>query len=486
MSDPLGRMLNMDSAQTESEWASEEFGLAQLGDVRRMRRLVQVAAAVANQPAGQVTAVFECSADREGAFRLLENDAVSPEAVAYASHRACARRTAGAEFVYVSVDGSSLNLTDNQQQKGLGHIGSCSNGARGLKTMSALAVRRDGTPLGLCGQKYWAREEKKKGSKRKLRKRPVKEKETQHWLDVMEQVRRVFEREAPQTKPWFQLDREGDAWPILLDGLKPGELFTVRAAQNRKLTGDEKRYLWETLEAKRPLGRMELALAARPARKPEKGKQRPARKARTAQIELRAGRLSLELRVGKARRAHVPLFALLASETAASAGDEEPVEWLLLTSRPIETVADAQLVLFGYSQRWRIEEFHKCWKSGACKVEHTQLRERDNIARWATVLAAVATRILRLTYLARTSPDLPALEELRQAEIDVIVLGSRSEKYQPGSVPPIGELVQMLARIGGYTGKSSGGPPGPLVLARGLYKIEFAADMFDLGIFKPA
>jgi hypothetical protein len=475
----------MDDAQTGREWAAEEFGLAELGDRRRVRRLVEVAAAALNGPAGEVTAVFDVAAEREGAFRLLENEAVAPEEVARASHRACARRAAGAEFAFVAVDGTSLSLTDKKAVKRLGCVGTVSHGVRGLRVMSALAVSRAGTPLGLCGQKYWAREDKKKRAKKQPN-RPVEEKETQNWLDVMQQVRKVFASEAPTTRPWFQLDREGDAWPILLDGLKPGELFTVRAAQDRRVSGEEKRYLWSELESKPLLGTTELELKARPRRPTRNGVPRPERRARQAQIELRSARLTLEMRFGKSKGTQLSLFALLARETTASAGDEQPIEWLLLTSHPILDVASAKLVLFGYAQRWRIEEFHKCWKSGVCKVEHTQLRDRDNIARWAAVLAAVAVRVLRLSYLARHEPELPALEELRRAEIDAIVIGSRTKQYKPGSLPPIGALVEMLATIGGYTGRSSGGPPGPLVLARGLYKIEFFADMLENGAVKPA
>jgi len=68
-------------------WAHQEFGHADLGDRRRTRRLVAMAAAAARQPAGTVTAVFEGSAEREGAFRLLENNGVSAAAIAAATHR---------------------------------------------------------------------------------------------------------------------------------------------------------------------------------------------------------------------------------------------------------------------------------------------------------------------------------------------------------------------------------------------------------------
>ena len=47
---------------------------------------------------------------------------------------------------------------------------------------------------------------------------------------------------------------------------------------------------------------------------------------------------------------------------------------MLLTNAPTGTLGEAQAVLRGYAMRWRIEEFHKTWKSGRCHVELTQLR----------------------------------------------------------------------------------------------------------------
>jgi len=39
----------------------------------------------------------------------------------------------------------------------------------------------------------------------------------------------------------------------------------------------------------------------------------------------------------------------------------------LWTNYPVATFEDATLVIENYAKRWRIEDFHKTWKSGACK-----------------------------------------------------------------------------------------------------------------------
>lgn len=117
----------------------------------------------------------------------------------------------------------------------------------------------------------------------------------------------------------------------------------------------------------------------------------------------------------------------------------------VFTSDDFETIADAVLVLNAYATRWRIEEFHKTWKTGGCRIEDTQLQARDHIVRFAIISASVAMRIQRLTHLARTSPGEPATIEFNRAEI--------------------------AARR-----------PGPTVIRRGLEKIDPVASILARGV----
>src|SRR5262249_12128853 len=114
---------------------------------------------------------------------------------------------------------------------------------------------------------------------------------------------------------------------------------------------------------------------------------------------------------------------------------EKPLDWMLLTNAPIDTDHEARDIVLAYSMRWRIEEFHRTWKSGACNVELTQLRSRNAVIRWATILAVVATRIERLKRLARTQPEIPATEELTPTEIEVLLALKRRYKKRTENVP---------------------------------------------------
>jgi hypothetical protein len=176
-------------------WAEAEFGAAALGDVRRTRRLVQMAAQAATMPAGKVTAVFTDGADLQAAYDWLENDAIPVAAVAAATFAATARRARGLPYVLVPTDGSSLTLTDRKKTKQTGPIGPRSARARGDKVHTAIGVTPDGEPLGLLGQQWWTRSAHRPRLHRRRRK--VTAKETRYWLDVRDQARTVLAAHAP-------------------------------------------------------------------------------------------------------------------------------------------------------------------------------------------------------------------------------------------------------------------------------------------------
>lgn len=67
--------------------------------------------------------------------------------------------------------------------------------------------------------------------------------------------------------------------------------------------------------------------------------------------------------------------------------------------------------------------------------------------------------MLRLTYPARRQPTAPATVELTQPEIAAVVVTKKFRGVRRGDTPPTASVVQWLAEIGGYSGKSSGGSP---------------------------
>ena len=458
-------------------WAQEEFGDAELGDARRTQRLVAIAARAVTRPHGRITATFKRSAEREGAFRWVENREISTKEITRASGRATARRAAEYSFAFVPIDGTSLNIADHGRNKGTGVVGARFVGARGLQVMSAVAVAPTGTPLGIAHQVYWARSgRKRRGGKQGGRKdrRKFASKESRYWIQTANQVVRDFKQHAPSTTPWFQLDRGGDIRQVLQHAHEQQLLLTVRSSWDRRLwteAGERRRYLreWMTAEPVRSYKSVRVPAGAN-------------RQARIAKLAVRFARVSLDLhnRRGKQRR-QVPVHVVLVREVQTTPKLETPIEWMLLTTHTVDTVAEAESVIHGYATRWSIEEFHKTWKTDDCNVEQMQLRTFDHMVRWAAILAAVAMRIQRLIKLARNEPDLPATVELTRGEIKAIIVGTNHRKMtaKPDDVLTIAEAVKWLGSLGGHSPSPSAGPPGPKTLARGLDSISLLARYFD-------
>lgn len=453
-------------SSTAWNWAVGEFGSADLGHLSRTRRVVRMAAAFVDRGTGLVTEAITDPAEREGAYRLLESDRTYALELADATCRATVQRCEGYPYALVAIDGSSLNMADPRGIRETGPIGDKKHSARGFQLMTALAVAPNGVPLGMLAQSWWRRPEER--VKRTASKRKVQDKETQYWLTTQLTARTHLS--GTSCRPWFQEDRGGDAWPVLRDFIEHGDLATVRASHNRRLlvpTQGERKYLWPTLQAEKPVGTYELDVPGGPGRT-----------ARKATMEVRVAHPVLALRNHQTKQVTpAPITAVLTTERNAPAG-EAPIEWMLLTTYPVKTLQDAQLVIFGYSQRWRVEEFHKALKTGACNVEKTQLHSERGMRMLTVLLSAVATRLLRLTYLARKHPNLPATTEFTPLEIKAIVRLKKKRNVAHARLT-VGSLTTWVAELGGYTGKQSGGPPGFLTLGRGLRRVRDAAAVLE-------
>jgi hypothetical protein len=107
--------------------------------------------------------------------------------------------------------------------------------------------------------------------------------------------------------------------------------------------------------------------------------------ARTAKVEVRFGPLHMPVPsqrspyVKRLSPAPIAMWVVYAVEVDAPEGIE-PIEWILLTSLPVESFDDAWLVLGYYEKRWLIEEWHKALKTG-CRVERRQLKTKERLER---------------------------------------------------------------------------------------------------------
>jgi hypothetical protein len=142
-----------------------------------------------------------------------------------------------------------------------------------------------------------------------------------------------------------------------------------------------------------------------------------------------------------------------------------------------EVVADIQMAsrfYAGIRYRWRVEEYHKIFKSG-CQVEIYRLAA-EGMKTLIGFLSVIAVELLQLTYLHRTQPWAPAIEILNSLELRIL----KAKSPKPPKVLTVSWAVEAIARLGGYLEHRSKTPIGIQVLWRGWLKLHDLCEGWQL------
>src|SRR5438128_1731248 len=120
-------------------WAVQQFGSVELGDKRRTQRAVEMAQAMARRPSDGLAKQMAGWNEQRGAYRLLDNEAVSYEALSQ-PHWQQTRTKAGQSgpVVLMVQDITELDYSAHQATKGLGPIGN--HRGQGLMLHNTLAI----------------------------------------------------------------------------------------------------------------------------------------------------------------------------------------------------------------------------------------------------------------------------------------------------------------------------------------------------------
>jgi len=446
-----------------SAWAEASFGGAQLGDLRRTKRLVGVAASFAQHTGASIPAACGASAAAvEGAYRFARNEAVAPTDIAAAGFAATAKLLKKLKPKVLLAPEDSTVLSYEHDVGDLGDVGGPdSSTTRGIWAHSAILVDpKTERTLGLVAQHRWVRDPEEYGKKHQRRDLPYEEKESFKWQRTAEETRQRLGPEL-MARVIAICDREGDVFAYLANKQTHRERFVVRAEWNRNVTEQEEAdHLIEVLKAAPVCGTAKVELP-----------QRGGRPARTATLRLTTA--AVELRRPKPLSAKHPesvkVNAVLAEE-ANPPNEEERLSWMLLTTEPVGTLAEVETVLKFYRMRWRIEVFHKAWKTGA-GVERQRMQTAENLERIAVVLAFVAIRLIQLRELFDEGADVRCDQILDKDTWTLLWVSV--EQTKPPRTPPSAEWAyRALARFAGWTDTKRTGKAGWETLWKGWSRLQ--------------
>src|SRR5260370_37290416 len=140
------------------EWAVETFGEVELGDPRRRDRVVQVAAAMAEDPAASLPSQMGDPSALQAAHRLFMNETISFEQLQGPHWQATREEARQRKQVLLVQDTTDLNYSKHPKTKGLGAIGR-SKKAQGIFVQSVLAVdAQTAEVLGLAYEEPFVRQ----------------------------------------------------------------------------------------------------------------------------------------------------------------------------------------------------------------------------------------------------------------------------------------------------------------------------------------
>ena len=424
----------------------EDLRIVDFGDARLNKRLKK-------STDERITNRGKTRSSAKGFYRLLSNEKFDFSKMEEACQKSTLKRICEYERVLLIQDTSDINLNGHKKTEGLGY---CSNNIKGIKIHNCLAVSEEGLSLGLLSQTYETRLENKSSlSEWEKKSRPIEEKESYRWVETLKKTIELVPREVETI---MICDREGDIYELYEEARELKSDFVIRTAQDRKTETSDK--IFAKIRKSPSIGYATIEIPR------DTEKKRKARKAIMAVS-------SCCVRISKKKNSSSLNLVRIVEINNAT---DEPIEWILSTSLPVETSEDAMTVVQYYVQRWKIERFHYILKSG-CKVEEIQQRSVERILPVILICSMIANFILALTSFARIMPDADCDLFLEEDEWKLLYRFAKRTKIPPDKPYSLAEAIKMFGQLGVGKRAPSDGDYGVKAVWLGLKAFYIAMDI---------
>lgn len=430
-----------------------EFAEVDLGDKRRNDRAAEVADRLSAFPEGSLPDAMGDRAGLEALYRNLRSKDVSLSQLLAPHRQRTSERARAHRVVFAPVDTTSYKFSGEAERDGLGPV---NESDQGFLAHVTLLISADGTrtPLGVINVETWVRS--KDDTK--------EEKESARWGRSMMRAAKA----ADGVSLIHVADRESDIYELLVTLTAKKQRFILRAAQDRgviPLNADDASRLFEAARTSPPKYAVDVPISARKSKGAKQDKAFPVRRSRTAHLSFAA--LPAKLKRPQKATAKLPaslnLNVVHVFELGPPVG-EPPVEWLLLTSEPVNTPEEIAFVVDGYRTRWVIEEFFKATKTG-CAYESKQLESYDTLTNLLAYVLVIAYALILMRALSRTGREEPADAVLSPTQTKIL----RALDKKLPDTPTVRQALLAIAGLGGHL--KNNGDPGWRTLSKGWRKL---------------
>lgn len=446
----------MDVGVAPMDWARLQWGSACLGDKRRTERAVQLGASLLSCSNASLPVQTASWNNLRAAYRLLAEPDVTHAGLCGPHWEASRQRARQADLgpVLFVQDLTELDYTSHPCTRDLGFIGDGRTQGMELQTTLCVLPGQDPEIFGMAHAAVWVREPEPRKEKEKRAVRDARHKETDVWADCAQAI-----GPAPNSDSgtrWVSVsDRGSDVFTFLSRTVALGWTCLVRSKHDRRITGADEQ-----------AARLHVYARAMPARGTSTVdlRARPGKAARVALLNLSWSPLTLQSPV-RTTGEPISAWCIRAWEDL-----EEGLEWILVSTDPVESIEDVHEKLGWYRHRWLVEEYHKCLKTG-CNMEKRQVTTKQSLQALLGLLSVVSVFLMQFK-TPLTPAGIPeqlkaALRALRERKKDD--LDSR-------------QTLREIAMLGGFLGRKGDGEPGWQCIWRGWNRLQDIAIGFELGL----
>jgi hypothetical protein len=449
-----------------SVWAEEEVASVKFGDKRLDKRVGMVLSALGNAPNLSIPAACGGHSETQAAYRFFDNENVTFDKVIAPHIERTLQRVAEQKVVLLVQDSTEIDLTRPEQE--VVGVGELDGARRGVLLHDLQAFTTEGTPLGTLGAEVLNRPEVSHApepqKQQKRKQTPIEEKESLRWLTGLRRTREVAAK-LPQVQCICVADSEADVYELFAEPRAesegaPAVDWLFRACQDRALKTEadsEAQHLRDAVLATPILYKVNLLIRGREAKTGVEDRvRRQARKARKAKVEVRAATVTLRppWRVDR-KLSPVTVNVVLVREARPPKG-EPALEWILVTTLPIDTPEQVRTVVDYYCVRWNIEILFRTLKSG-CRIERRRFEHVDRILPCTAMYLIVAWRTLFVCRMGRECPDADCELLFEPSEWKAVWVAVKHKK-PPKKKPRLAEMVHLIARLGGYVERPKSEP----------------------------
>jgi hypothetical protein len=367
-------------------------------------------------------------------------------------------------------DTTEINYESNVgRTHGLGTVGNGKDAGFFMHPMLALDAKT-GSVIGCAEVELWKRTKKADKFYPKL---PIEDKESYRWISTAETARTVLSEADCVT---FIGDRESDIYEFLDRIPNQNTHIIARVCRDRLIKNSDYKKVYDLLDHTDEAGRIRIEIP-RDIRK--------SRKKRDALLSIKYSVINIarpENCSDNSASKSIKLYVVEAKELGCPIG-QEPVHWRLFTTHSVNEFDEAKQIILWYRMRWTIEQVFRTVKSQGLDIEESQIESGDNLMKLAVLALCAAIQIMQLisaregTTELKTGDLFTTDERLFMSALLAKIEGKTQKQKNPHAEENLAWASWIIARLGGwhcYT--KSEGPPGPIVMGRGVKRFH---EMFD-------